>query len=206
VAFLGRLVPYKGADMLLEAAEPLVRAGRVRVDVIGDGPERERLEARVEARGLGAGVHLHGWIAHDRVREALGPCHVLGFPSIREFGGGVVLEAMALGLVPLVVDYAGPAELVTDETGVRVPLGPREAIVASLRDALQEMLRRPETLSERGARARERALRYFSWDAKAGQVLEVYRWVLGERPGRPDFGMPLGAGADVAGSPSGGES
>src|SRR6185369_5567639 len=58
VAFVGRLVPYKGADMLLEAAAPLVRAGKVHVDVIGDGPERENLRAYVARERLEGGVVL----------------------------------------------------------------------------------------------------------------------------------------------------
>jgi len=50
-----------------------------------------------------------------------------------------------------------------------------------------------------GARARDRVLRHFTWDAKAAQVLEVYRWVLGRRPTKPDFGTPLGSDGIVRG-------
>jgi glycosyltransferase involved in cell wall biosynthesis len=190
VAFVGRLVPYKGADMLIEAAAPLVRAGKLHVDVIGDGPEMPALRELVEREGLGGGVALDGWVPHTRMHERLGRAQVLGFPSVREFGGGVVLEAMALGLVPVVVDYAGPAELVTAETGVRVPLGPREAVVAGFRRELAEMVEHPERLAAVGARARERVLAHFTWEAKARQTREVYRWVTGRRA-RPDFGMPF---------------
>jgi glycosyltransferase involved in cell wall biosynthesis len=190
VAFVGRLVPYKGADMLLEAVAPLVRAGQVRVDVVGDGPEREALSRQVAAEGLAGGVTLHGWVAHTEVQHLLARCHVLGFPSVREFGGGVVLEAMAMGVVPVVVDYAGPAELVTEATGYRVPLGRRPAIVAGFRQVLGELARDPAPLGGMSARARARVAAQFTWEVKARQVREVYRWVLGQGP-RPDFGMPL---------------
>lgn len=190
VAFLGRLVPYKGCDMLLEAAADLVRSGRVRIDVIGDGPERGALEAQAARLGIAGGVEFAGWLPHERVQERLARAHVLGFPSIREFGGGVVLEAMALGVVPLIVDYAGPAELVTPECGFAVPVGPRAVIVAGVRGVLERVAADPGPLPRMGERARRRALGLFTWDAKAGQVLAVYRWVLGQGP-RPDFGMPL---------------
>jgi glycosyltransferase involved in cell wall biosynthesis len=190
VAFVGRLVPYKGADMLLEAVAPLVRAGQVRVDVVGDGPEREALSRQVAAEGLAGGVTLHGWVAHTEVQHLLARCHVLGFPSVREFGGGVVLEAMAMGVVPVVVDYAGPAELVTEATGYRVPLGRRPAIVEGFRRVLGELARDPSPLGGMSARARQRVAAQFTWEVKARQVREVYRWVLGQGP-RPDFGMPL---------------
>ncbi|MDX1650697.1 MAG: glycosyltransferase family 4 protein, partial [Myxococcota bacterium] len=139
LAFLGRLVPYKGADMLIDAAEPLLREGRATLDVLGDGPELPALQAAVAARGLGNRVRLPGWVPHAEVARALGRAEVLAFPSIREFGGGAVLEAMALGLVPVVVDYGGPGELVNDDCGVHIPLGPRAHIVAELRAALERL-------------------------------------------------------------------
>jgi glycosyltransferase involved in cell wall biosynthesis len=190
VAFVGRLVPYKGADMLIEAAAPLVRDGRVVVDVLGDGPQMPALRALVERLGLRDGVKLPGWVPHKQLQGRLAQSNVFGFPSVREFGGAVVLEAMALGLVPVVAGYAGPNEIVTLRTGVRVPIASRTALVAGVRDALEGFLKDPTRLLEMGRRARERALGGFTWRVKAGQVLEVYRWVLGERQ-KPDFGMPL---------------
>lgn len=86
--------------------------------------------------GFGEAVTFHGWVAHEGVPEILGRAHLLAFPSIREFGGGVVLEAMALGTVPLVVDYGGPGELVSGDTGHTIPIGTRPEIVAGLRDRL----------------------------------------------------------------------
>lgn len=188
VAFVGRLVPYKGADMLLEAVAPLVRAGRITVDLVGDGPQRDALERQVQAEGLSAGVTLHGWLEHTDVQRVLRGCHVLGFPSVREFGGGVVLEAMAMGVVPVVADYAGPAELVTDETGYRVALGPRPQLVERFRDVLGGLAADPSGLQAMGLRARRRVEALFTWEAKARQVEAVYRWVMG-RAARPDFGM-----------------
>ncbi len=188
--FVGRLVPYKGADMLLEAASELVRAGRLRVTIIGDGPDMPLLKERVERGSLSGGVTLAGWVEHKHLQDHMVKADLFAFPSIREFGGAVVLEAMALGLVPIVVDYGGPGELVTDQTGYRVPIGPREAIVASLRARLENLVADPSAIRVMGERARRRAHTLFTWDAKARQILEVYRWALGQRS-KPDFGMPL---------------
>lgn len=191
VAFLGRLVPYKGADMLVEAAAPLVRDGVVEVDVLGDGPEMPRLRALVEREGVGGGVRLHGWVPHKDVGDRLAGAHVLALPSVREFGGGVVLEAMALGVAPVVVDYGGPGELVTASTGFKVPLGSREEIVAGLGGVLRGIVSDPGVIGPMAAAARRRALGLFAWPVKAAQTLEVYRWVLGHRAAKPDFGMPF---------------
>src|SRR5262249_24943491 len=122
VVFVGRLVPYKGADMLIEAAAPLIRAGQVDLDLVGAGPGMSALQSRAERERLAGGISFAGWVSHGDLQRRLLRSSVLGFPSIREFGGGVVLEAMALGLVPIVMDYGGPGELVSPATGFALPM------------------------------------------------------------------------------------
>jgi alpha-maltose-1-phosphate synthase len=190
VAFIGRLVPYKGADMLIEAAGPLAERGDLHVEIIGDGPERPALTALAERYRAGSRLSFPGWIPHRELQRHLADFHVFAFPSVREFGGAVVLEAMALGLVPIVLDYGGPGELVSAATGVALPMGTREEIVRALRQTLEHVVAHPGELAPIALRARARALRGFTWAAKAEQVLEVYKWVLGRRD-KPDFGMPV---------------
>ncbi len=188
--FLGRLIALKGVDMLLEAAAPLVHAGRLTIELIGDGPERAPLEAQVAQEGLGAGVAFTGWLEHAAVPARLAEADVFVFPSVREFGGGAVLEAMAVGLASVVVDYAGPAELVTPRTGWAIPLGPRPVLVGRIRERLEAICADPAELDRRGAAALRRAHEQFTWAAKAERLVEVYRWVLGRSP-EPAFPMPI---------------
>lgn len=190
LAFVGRLVPYKGADMLLRAAGPLLREGRAVLDVIGDGPEMAALRALADEERLTDAVTFTGWLEHPKLAERLARAHVFAFPSVREFGGAVVLEAMMLGVVPVVLAYGGPAELVTERTGFAIPMGTRQDIVGRLGAVLEHLAGRPAQLQPLSDAARRRVLDHFTWDAKARQVLEVYRWVLGRRE-KPDFGMPL---------------
>lgn len=191
VVFVGRLVPYKGPDMLIEACAPLVRSGAMTLEVIGDGPMMGELKELVVKEHVTAGVTLSGWVEHAKLHDVLALMDVFAFPSIREFGGAAVLEAMAVGLVPVVVGYGGPAELVTDQTGVRVGMGSRAEIVTRFRVVLEKLCASPGEVDRMSLKARERATSSFTWRAKALQVLEVYRWVTGQRPDKPDFGMPL---------------
>jgi len=190
VVFVGRLVATKGVDMLLEAAAPLARAGRVHVDVMGSGPEEAALRALAEREGIAGAVDFAGWVEHRELKTRMARGHVFGFPSIREFGGGVVLEAMALGLVPIVLDYGGPGELVSPATGFALPMGSRDEVVARIRAVLASLAADPSRIRPMGERARVRVLRNFTWPVKAAQVREVYRWVLGRRD-KPEFGVPL---------------
>jgi glycosyltransferase involved in cell wall biosynthesis len=180
--FIGRMVPYKGPDMLLQAALPLLNSGELKIDMIGDGPMLEQLKSIVT--DCADAVTFHGWCAHEQVQDIAANCQLFAFPSIREFGGGVVLEAMALGLTPLIVDYAGPGELVTKTTGFKVPIGTRYQIISEFREKLKTIVQAPDILSATGAASRKRVQDYFTWDKKAQQVSQVYDWVLkqGEKP------------------------
>lgn len=190
IVFLGRLVPYKGADMLLEAAAPLVREGKVTVEIIGDGPQMPELIELLRREGLAGGATLAGWVEHEKVQDRLAQAHVFAFPSIREFGGGAVLEAMAVGLVPIVMDYAGPAELVTETTGFLLPMGTRQQIIERLNALLRQLADNPAMIDARSGPALRRAHELFTWDLKAQRVLDVYDWVTARRPDKPDFAMP----------------
>ena len=173
--------------MLLEAAEPLLRDRRMVLDVIGEGPLSAPLREFVATRGLEDRVTFHGWVEHADVSRIAGRSSVLAFPSIREFGGGVVLEAMAMGVVPLIVDYAGPGELVDDETGFKIPIGPRDGIVAGFRAKLEEIAAAPEQLDSKGRAGRSRVERLFTWGAKAKQISLIYEWVLRGDVEKPRF-------------------
>jgi glycogen synthase len=189
--FIGRMVPYKGPDMLLEAAAPLLRDGTLLIDMIGDGPMLPALKKQVEVDGTQAAVTFHGWLAHAEVQNIAARSSVFAFPSIREFGGGVVLEAMALGLVPLIVDYAGPGELVTGDVGRKVPLGDRATIVAGFRAELAQLAADPARLGPLADAARARVQAAFTWSRKAAQIAQVYDWVLQHRVEKPDFSADL---------------
>lgn len=183
--FIGRLVPYKGPDMLLDAIAPLAQAGRLVLDMIGDGPMMAGLRAQADRLGLTRAVVFHGNLPHEKVQDIVVNANLLTFPSIREFGGGVVLEAMALGVVPMVVDYAGPGELVTEETGYKIPIGTRDQIVSGFRSVLEDVVANPSALPDLGRAARDKVLRDFTWAAKARQIARLYDWILRSRSGTP---------------------
>lgn len=187
--FVGRLVPFKGVSMLLEAAEPLLKAGNLVIDIIGDGPEMPALQQTAERTGLRGKANFLGWVAHTELQQIMCRSQVFAFPSIREFGGGVVLEAMALGLVPVVIDYAGPGELVTDATGFKIPIGARDDIVAGLTQILSSLAANDACLVPMSEAARQRVLEFFTWQTKADQVGQVYEWLRGVEMSRPVFGF-----------------
>jgi glycosyltransferase involved in cell wall biosynthesis len=185
--FVGRLVPYKCADVAIRAfaASPALRKHKLRI--VGDGPERPALEALVDSLGARASITFDGWKKQAEVGELMRSSQVFVFPSVRELGAGVVVEAMACGLVPVVVDYGGPGGLVGPDRGVKVPIGSKDAIVRAMSQEMEALAEKPERILKLSQAARDYALKEYSWTAKAEKTVEVYKWVLGQRAERPAF-------------------
>ena len=185
--FVGRLVPYKCADVAVRAfaGSPLLRSQRLLV--VGDGPERSSLEALVRAEGLEQSVRIAGALPQEEVARAMRGADVFVFPSIRELGAGVVVEAMACGLPCVVTDYGGPGGLIDETRGIKVPLAAKQALVEGFRGALEGLARDAAARARLGSNAHAYALREYAWSAKAAKIERVYEWVLGRNPARPTF-------------------
>lgn len=178
--FIGRLVPYKGADMAIQAMKGLLQQGKMTYDIYGNGPEEENLKSLVKREGLEQYVTVHGFVPHELLQSKLLESDILVFPSIREFGGGVVLEAMATGIVPVVVDYAGPTELVNESSGYKVAISDRTQLIRNLENTLEEIASNPERLALKRAECLRRIQQHYTWQAKVDQINEVYMWTLGQ--------------------------
>ena len=89
--------------------------------MIGDGPERSRLEQLVKSLEIEKAVTFCGWLKHAEVLKRLRSADVVVLPAIREGGGGVVFEAFASGAVPVILDHGGPGDIVYPEVGYKVP-------------------------------------------------------------------------------------
>lgn len=173
--FVGRLVPYKCADLVIEAMNSLpadIRS-RATLTIVGDGPEREHLEKVAESLGLASQVTISGWVPQERTLEFYRQADIFCFPSVREFGGAVVLEAMASGLPCIVADYGGIAEYVTEGTGYRIALDSREHLRSQMARHIEDLARNRDLLNGMSAKAAERA-RDFKWDSKARRMVTIY--------------------------------
>jgi glycosyltransferase involved in cell wall biosynthesis len=172
------LVPYKGVDVILEAMGRSAALKCCELVVIGDGPQRPALETLTQQHGLKANVHFLGWVEQRRLAREVGRAQVFVFPSLREFGGGVVLEAMASGLPAIVVNYGGPGELVTPETGIALPMQARDPLVEQLRQAMEELAGEPARCRTMGLASSRRVREEFTWSRKAARLVQFYRQVL----------------------------
>lgn len=180
--FVARLVPYKCADILIEAVsrlEPSVKE-KVHLTIVGDGQERNSLENQVRELNLEQKVKFAGWVGQEETVEYYRQADIFCFPSIREFGGAVVMEAMACGLPCIVPNNGGIGEYVTEETGFKIEPNSREYLTQELSNKINILVADDKLRESMSAKAIEKA-REFEWDRKAEKIVEIYERMIGEK-------------------------
>ena len=163
--YVGRLLEWKGVDIALEAVRQLKQANpNLRLTIIGRGPARAKLEALARNLDLQDAVRWIGWQPQHRLAEHYRAADVLLFPSLRDSGGMVVLEALAQGLPVICTDLGGPGLIVDATCGRVLKTADRRKchLVGELSKALLEVTSIPDLLASLsfGARVRARQFRF----------------------------------------------
>lgn len=182
VCFLGRLVPFKNCNIVIKSAAALIKEKKILLDIVGDGWDRPNLEALTRDLGLEKDVTFHGSVPHPKAMEVLARSHVLAFPSIKELGGNVVVEAMARGVVPIVVRYGGPSDQVDEGCGIVLALKNEPDTVQDLKQALEELVANPDRIRQLGEAARVKAESTYTWEKKTEVLAAVMNHAIGAAP------------------------
>jgi glycosyltransferase involved in cell wall biosynthesis len=177
IVFLGRLVSTKGVHVLLQAVHKLPDCD-FRLNILGDGPERGRLEADVKSLGIEDRVSFRGYLPANEIEQFLADAHAVVMPSLGgEVFGLVALENMLRKKVLIVSEIGSLTEVVGD-TGLSFPAGDAVALAGCLRRVLQSK----EFSDEMGIKAFERASSLFTPERMVNDHLALYRRLLGEFP------------------------
>ncbi|MEM3828245.1 MAG: glycosyltransferase family 4 protein [Conexivisphaerales archaeon] len=175
VIFVGRLIPNKGLEYLVEAAKILINSKitKVRFKIVGDGPYRQQLEELVARYGLSPYFEFLGFV--PKVSEILRNGGIFVRPSLTEGMPLTILEAMASGLPIIATRVSGTSEIIMhNETGILIEPGN----VRQLAEAIKYLVESPAEALRLGRNARafiEHHFREkFSWDSAALSVLSVY--------------------------------
>ena len=176
IVFVGRLLPVKGVGMLLEALKALDFPARL--TVVGEGSERANLETLTAELGLNEQVRFTGNLPLEQIGAIMREAHVFCLPSVRESGGAVLLEAMAVCRPVIAIDFGGPAEIVDDGVGVKLPPTGWADVVQGLIKQLRQVRQQPELWQAKGLEGRRRVELYYSWDAKVATAVSFYHELL----------------------------
>jgi len=157
-AYVGRFFPEKGIASLLQAAGMLrVEGCEFEVRLIGDGPQRPKLEEIIEANHLGSCVRITGYLTGAALADALRDVRVVVMPSVcEETAGLAAIEQMMRGRLVIASRIGGLAEVV-DGTGLQFPAGNAEALAECMRRVMTDV----SIIDSIGLKARERARQLF---------------------------------------------
>jgi glycosyltransferase involved in cell wall biosynthesis len=170
---VGRLVGRKDLGQLLQIVSDLGDP-RFKLVVVGDGPERNALEAKAQALGLQSCVRFTGFVEEQRKWQILAASDLYVSTSMHEGFGIVFLEAMQSGLPVICYDRGGQVDFVSDDVGRLLPLGEAKRF----RDELLILADDPKQLAGLGRAAEDRAADY-SLTRHAARYKELYAECLG---------------------------
>ncbi len=173
IGYVGRLVPEKGVDLLIEAVAEM--KGSWRLVILGGGPEKGDLEELARRLGLNDRVIFEEWLHSLRLPAFYRGLDALVLPSrsqpnwVEQFGR-VLIEAMACG-VPVIGSDCGEIPQVVGTAGLIFP----EGNAGALRERLVHLMRDADLWADLSRRGRERVLAHFTQAQIAAQTVAVYR-------------------------------
>lgn len=175
--YVGNCLPTRAMGLAFAA---LARSGirDCEFTIIGSGLGYEFWRREARKYGVTDRVRFLGRLPHAALAPHYEQADVFVFPALRDSGGSGLLEAMSKGLPVICLDWAGPSEIVTDDTGVKVPVTTPEATVMAFAQALRRLRDEPEWRLRLGQRALERARRHFTWASKRALLEETYAQLL----------------------------
>jgi teichuronic acid biosynthesis glycosyltransferase TuaC len=169
---VGNLIPIKGQDTVLRAfAEICGNFPQLECRFIGEGPERQRLDALARTLGIGRRVSFDGRTSRSEVARAMAQCALFALPSRYEGLGCVYLEAMASGKPAIACRGQGIEEIIQHgRNGWLVEPGN----VPELADALVTLMRNPDLRARIGTEARRTVIEQFSLTHQAANLKRIY--------------------------------
>jgi glycosyltransferase involved in cell wall biosynthesis len=173
IGFAARLVPEKGASLLLSALKQLERDWDLRI--VGGGPERAKLEATAYRLGIASRVQFIPWQPSEQMPDVFQALDVLVAPSLSrpnwtEQFGRVLVEAMACG-IPVIGSSAGEIPNVIGDAGLIFSEGNITELVGALRSLIDD----PARAEDLRLRGRARVLDMFTQERIVDETYAVYR-------------------------------
>lgn len=172
--YVGRITPSKGLEILVEAIGKCKEIDCT-LNVYGTGPQMTKYVNYAEALGVGNKILWHGFVEQKTLWSLYKKVDVFVFPSLKEPTGGAMIEAMSMGLPVICIDYGGPADIVTEECAIKIPLGTRSQIVEALSNAIREFSENPSKRKTMGNMAWKRIKENYTWDIAVNKMINLYR-------------------------------
>lgn len=176
VMMAGRLHRLKGFSLGLRAFSHFIQFHpEARLLIVGTGPEEKGLIRLAEELGVRDRVVFFPWLPREKLLAEMKKIDVFLFPSFRDGGGAVVIEAMACGKPVVCLDAGGPGVHVKEEWGIKIPPASPKIIIQQIVAALERLYRDPQLCLEMGEAARKRVNEVYTWEKLGLKMAEFYQ-------------------------------
>jgi glycosyltransferase involved in cell wall biosynthesis len=177
ILWVGHVTPVKALRLLIAALAKLPRNLPWKLRVIGDGTELGVCKQQAIAAGIQQHIEWLGWQRRADVLPQYAWADVFVFTSLRDTTGTVVLEALSNGVPVVCLDHQGAGDVVTEECGIKVPVGSPSQVIDDLAAAIERIADDPEFRRQLASCALERA-EEFHWSRQGDRMADIYRRVL----------------------------
>lgn len=169
---VGQLLENKGHDIVIEAFSKLPENKKMRLFIIGDGPERCKLEQQIQDSKLNENVILKGQLKREEIQEVFAHSDAFVLASHSETFGLSYIEAMLSGLPVIATDCGGPSDFVNKENGIIIACNNANALAEAMGKMISDIhLYDGKSIS---LKCEER----FSPKTIASKILEIYRQIV----------------------------
>ncbi|NJR20866.1 MAG: glycosyltransferase [Richelia sp. CSU_2_1] len=179
---VGRLLHWKGVHLGLRAFAE-AKLPQAEYWIVGDGPERQRLEALATELGIADRVHFWGALPRGETLSKMSESHVLLHPSLHDSGGFVCTEMMGIGRPTICLDLGGPATQVTAETGIKVVADDPDRTVRRLAEAIVCLAGDAQLRDRMGQAGKKRIREVYDWDVKGQFFAHLWEDIVDRKSG-----------------------
>lgn len=167
----GRLLPNKNILTAVRALRYIPEDMKVCLTIVGSGYQKKQIEDEAKAYGITDKIRIVHEIPRAEVLNMLEQSDIFLFPSLREGGSWSLMEAMAIGLPVVCLDWAGMAISTDDSCAIRLPVTNPEQMPKDMAAAIIKLIDNPELRKQMGEAGRRRIKEVFNWEVK-GQYME----------------------------------
>jgi len=169
ICYAGNLLNLKGSSIMLETFNELKKNNNnIFLSVAGDGPIESTLKKKAKDYNIDKSISWLGKIKRSELFELFKKSDLLIFPSLRDSGGLVILEAMSLGMIVATLDIGGPGQIVNNDCGIKINIEKKteNEIILELSNSINYLIINKSELNHKKKKSLER-VKEFNWKKKA---------------------------------------
>lgn len=181
--YIGALQYLKGIHFVLEALRSCPDS--ITLTIVGSGSFENELRHLCVRYNLSARIRFHPHQRQSDLPQFHQSHDVFVFPSLHDSGGMAALEAMDAGMPVICFDCGGPALAVDKTSGIKIPLGAKDSLVAGLSHAIKHYNNNPADIRLHGHAAKERVDQIYSWPRKIERIVGIYSEIISRESSTP---------------------